>query len=55
MKLFVKKAAPKSTAFTAINKSQLIEVKGGTDGIVNISQGLTETDNSVVATNDIPT
>jgi len=30
MKLFVKKAAPKKTAFTAINKSALKQVRGGT-------------------------
>jgi len=29
MKLFVKKAVPKKTAFTVINKSVLKQVKGG--------------------------
>jgi len=30
MKLFAKKATPKKVAFTAINKPQLQQVKGGT-------------------------
>jgi len=29
MKLFVKKAAPKKAAFTAINKTELKQIKGG--------------------------
>jgi len=39
MKLFVKKATPKKATFTTINKSALKQVKGGGDGILEITQG----------------
>jgi len=39
MKLFGKKAATKKITFTAIDKAALKQVKGGTDGVVNITQG----------------